>query len=505
MYPEEQLLVNRVIMIKTGAYCDQYIRPYTATVQNQQVLNLFSEVTAGGANVQPANIAAVAGQMLQPRGQVTGISPIQNGWSQSRIRFIIEAVHISRTGNRKTYLVQGYSDQPGYSQSGAIDPMMLLYMNNVVVLQEQSYVDPATGIPVRRMIDTSQVLYRAPDYQFNGMGQQMPRMQTMLPSEVVQNIGIVDMQQKIGADVMNLCGSFNESPIVKSNRTNALASRYLSKSVTAMTAAIRENTGGALIDTTNRASTFVQDAPVSQDDFITMMSNRTPFVERGYITWGELVSVFPSIDSVTMIIDRQFQNELMGSSNNVAMGAVTSMATDVTRDIRNLESWADSSRETVVANTLAFAVPAVMMECFLANLSFTITNMTLTGQPQLTITAFDTFLDGLDITPYLQRFTQVLEHEIMANVSYNNQHAYNLFMNVNILGDTYINIALNGGIAKEYLMPSFCDALAVPVVTLDALDKNALSSGILTLVTEVRENQSALGTTNFNQPYQSFL
>lgn len=493
-------LVKRVIMIKTGAYADQYIRPFTANVGDQNVLNLFVENTRGGAIIDPANIATVAGQMLQPTALVTGVAQIMGGWSESRVRFFIEAEFTTQMGVKHTYLVQGYSDRPGFTQSGAIDPQMLMFMNNVVILQEQAYIDPQTGVAARRMVDTSQVLFRQPSMTMNYFEPHAPRMQTMLPSEIIQHIGLTELQNTLNSSVISLSGALDTSPVVKSARKNAVASRYLAGSVTAVTAAVNEQGIGAppLIDLTNRASALIPEAPLSQDKFISLIGERTPFRENGYIYWGDLVNIFPSIDSVTICIDREIEQNLARANNNVQMGAITSFAMDTTRDIRNLESWSDASRETIVANTLGYAVPAVMMESFIAGVAFTATNMTPNGQPDFYIKHRDTFLDNMDITPYLQRFINVMLSEILMNISYGNLHTYNISMNVNILGDTYINISLNGGINREYLMPTFCDALTVPIVTHNPLDKDVLSKGIFDLTNAVRSNQDYLQNAQVN-------
>lgn len=494
----EQLMIKRVIMIKTGHYQPQVARPFNAVVLEAQNLKVFEQATQGGRQITPTSIASVAGQMIEPAAMSNQIINIKNGWEQERVRLIIEAQYVSPAGHTKTFLVQGYSDQPGFTQSGYIDPMMLIYMNNVLVMQDQSYIDPTTGVPVRRMIDSSQMLYKAPTYNyesFNYPGQQVNQMQTLLPSEVVQHIGVLRMTQQIGS-VADFRTSFNESPMVKSNRENALASRYLSRTVNALSNQLQnaEHGQSALLDATNAAATQIADTPIAMDNFINTIEERSPFKEQGYITWGDLVAIFPAIDSVTTIIDRSFQQQLLHQNNNAQLGAVTSMAMDSAfRDVNNLESWTSASRETVVATTLSHSIPAIMMENFLATMQFSVTNMNMTGQPQFTILQdpqsgrpmFDTFIDGMDMTRFLQRFHMTIVNEIMANISYGNQHSYMVFMNVNILGDTYIKLSLNGGPQMEYLMPSFCDALVAPVVTFNPIDKDRLSAGVLQMVNAV--------------------
>lgn len=496
----EQLFIKRVIMIKTGSYQQQVARPYNAVVLDNQNLKVFTEATQGGRTITPNSIAAVAGQMIEPVAMANQMINIKNGWQQERVRLIIEAQYISPAGYQKTFLIQGYSDHPGFTQSGYIDPSMLIYMNNVLVMQDASYVDPATGIPVRRMIDSSQMLYKVPTYDYTGFqypnqGQMHNQMQTLLPSEIVQHIGVLHMTQQVG-HVADFRTSFNESPMVKSNRENALASRYLSRTVNALANGLKNSAEGhnALLDVSNTASTLVADSPIAMDNFINTIEERSPFKEQGFITWGDLVAIFPAIDSVTTIIDRSFQQQLLSHNNNAALGAVTSMAVDSAyRDVNNLESWTSASRETVVATTLSHSVPAIMMECFLATLQFSVTNQNITGQPQFTILQdpttgrpmYDTFIDGMDMTRFLQRFHMTVVNEIMANISYGNQHSYVIFMNVNILGDTYIKLSLNGGPFMEYIMPSFCDALIAPVVTFNPIDKDRLACGIQQMVNEV--------------------
>lgn len=511
----EQLFVKRVIMIKTGHYQPQVARPYNANVLHSNNLSVFEQATQGGTRVTPTSIAAVAGQMIEPVAMSNQLINIKNGWQQERVRLIIEAQYISPAGHTKTFLIQGYSDHPGFTQAGHIDPNMLIYMNNVLVMQDQSYIDPATGVPVRRMIDSSQMLYKAPTYtydSFNYPGQQFNQMQTLLPSEVVQHIGVIKMTEKLGS-VADFRTSFNETPMVKSNRENALASRYLSRTVNALTGQLQtaENSHNAILDVTNAAATLVADSPIAMDNFINTIEERTPFKEQGFITWGDLVAVFPQIDAVTTIIDRSFQQNLLHGNHGGQVGAVTSMAADSAfRDVNNLESWTSASRETVVATTLSHSIPAIMMENFLATMQFSVTNQNMGGQPQFTILQdqqtgrpmFDTFIDGMDMTRFLHRFHTTVVNEIMANISYGNQHSYVIFMNVNILGDTYIKLSLNGGPNVEYLMPSFCDALIAPVVTFNPVDKDRLSAGLLQMVGSVTSNPII---QQYQQPYNPMM
>lgn len=512
----EQLFVKRVIMIKTGHYQPQVARPYNAVVLDNRNLKVFEQATAGGRTITPTSIASVAGQMIEPVAMSNQMINIKNGWQQERVRMILEAQYISPAGHSKTFLVQGYSDQPGFTNSGHIDPMMLLYFNNVLVMQDHSYTDPVTGMQIRRMIDSSQMLYKAPVYdysQFQYPGTQQNTMQTLLPSEVVQHIGVLEMVNKIGT-VADFRTSFNESPMVKSNRNNALASRYLSSTVNALSNSITaasQHGQSTLLDAANNAATTVADAPIAMDNFINTIEERSPFKEQGFITWHDLVAIFPTIDSVTTIIDRSFQQQLLHHNNNAQLGAVTSMAMDAQfSDIRNLESWTDASRETVVATTLSHAIPALMMENFIATIQFTVTNQNMSGAPLFTIfqdpntgrPMYDTFIDGMDMTKLLQRFHMAVINEVMANISYGNQHSYVIFMNVNILGDTYIQLTLNGGVMREYLMPSFCDALVAPVVTFNPMDKDRLSCGIQQMVNVVTSTPVTQQAHYPHQPYQ---
>ena len=49
----EQLMIKRVIMIKTGHYQAQVARPFNAVVLEAQNLKVFEQATQGGRQITP--------------------------------------------------------------------------------------------------------------------------------------------------------------------------------------------------------------------------------------------------------------------------------------------------------------------------------------------------------------------------------------------------------------------------------------------------------------------
>jgi hypothetical protein len=182
-------------------------------------------------------------------------------------------------------------------------------------------------------------------------------------------------------------------------------------------------------------------------------------------TYGELRAIDANIDNVTVV-----QMLLPTQQAEVHHAGQTA-------------EWVSTDRETVMATMLSQAVPALMMEVGLTELHILTTNRTMNSIPYTTFQHVRGFADNIDQTPFVRMFQSRFESDVLQDVSLNNLFDYAFELNVNLLGETHIRVSVQQGPTIDYVTPSFCDALMVPVITGNMSNATQLASDFESLGT----------------------
>jgi len=95
---------------------------------------------------------------------------------------------------------------------------------------------------------------------------------------------------------------------------------------------------------------------------------------------------------------------------------------------------------------------------------FKSTNRTIGGMVDTRL--FDVVgFSTMDLTPYAQNFKMRLEQEVLRDLTFGNTMDFAIEMRADLLGETWISVSINSGPQIDYVVPSFADALTVPVLT----------------------------------------
>ena len=103
------------------------------------------------------------------------------------------------------------------------------------------------------------------------------------------------------------------------------------------------------------------------------------------------------------------------------------------------------------------------------------------------------FNTGVDLSKEIQAFCFRLETELLRSLSYNNQISFVLDLTCDLLGDTSVELSINGQSPSWHVAPSFTDSLMDPVVTADYKVIHGLAKDFDTLMQEISENDSTYG------------
>lgn len=459
-------MIRKAIFVETGTYNDMALRPYQ-TNMDVNIARQFQEATDFGRSVTPDNVGSIAGNFLKPMAQAVAPVSIANGWDVPRLRFMIEVEHPSASGFASLrQIITGYTDHVGVSPSGAVNYNMRLYFNNVITLRQVQDETPY-GSQIRAQVaDASHVLTG----QFNpaAFGQADNSLYTMRPGDIFGYMAF----SYLGDEVIDTRPSFGEGPVKKSKRRHGSAPEYVSKVVEAYENTMQddESTADDFSRIMNRAKGQVSDSLVSSDPFLMEAGKQTSFSEGGSMAYGELNNMYPSLDHVAQIILAKSVVQ-SGVPQNHQRGST--------------EYWHSSNTETITATILSNSVPSLMMDLMLTRVAFMATNRTLTGDYDIRLADARSFTEGLDLSPYLQRFMARLEVEVLRGLSSNNMIDFEISMTVDVLGETHISISMAGGPKYDYVTPSFCDALMAPVLTNNNDNLRAIGNDIEQLVSNI--------------------
>ncbi len=124
---------------------------------------------------------------------------------------------------------------------------------------------------------------------------------------------------------------------------------------------------------------------------------------------------------------------------------------------------------------------------------FLSTNADTGGHVHTRIVGAKSFTTNADMSRELQALIFSLENQLLKSLSFNNQRGFQVDMVCDLLGETIVQVSLDGAAPVPYVTPSFADALMAPVVTHNYGILDGVASDFDALMTDIYENDSSYG------------
>lgn len=443
-----KMQIRRLLFLETGSYNDQMLRPYETRV-NQHDLRQMQEVTQNGARLTANALTGLAGKIMRPTAEAQGQAQIASGWGMRRFAFLLEVIDPDPFGGATVQYLTGYTNHAEISYSNQLDPNMELHFNNSISCRQTIYATPTGNVQQQRVIDTAHVMTGGytPSWGSGGMVQ---TAHTMRPMDVFDTVGA----STLGSfnDLIDTRPTYVNGALKKSKRANANAPTYLSNLLSTYrdTMITAEHETATLPNLMETAAAATQEPTITGDVFLNHLAAETRLVTGGMVTYRELCAIQPHLDSIAKVSRSRGPNLV-----------------EQPHERGQTEHWHGRGNETVMATILAHSVPAIMTELMFTRVSFKATNRTLNGQPEVLFQGLMSFAENLDMSQYAMALNQRLRLEILNDLSMRNIIDYDIVASFNLLGETRISISLQGGPMIEYCVPSFADALFVPIMTND--------------------------------------
>lgn len=486
------LVPERCIFIETSRYNDMYLRPYT-TNYDQSVERSLEHYTDGGRDMSAAALARVANTFLRPASVPVGTVGLIEGFNEKRFSIMLEVRHHNSrfTNGAQRTVVTGYTDHLGVISSGGgyiLDPEMSIFINSIYTVRD-SVINTPHGRSVQsamsRSVQLPHVSASQQDIAFSAHEQ--PTFMSR-PEDVAAHLQLLDDPTMVefnrGAGSTD-CRSMVSST-ANSRRSNNNRNHYMSTMIRGYRSAVDsiETFGDENIWDKTRSN--VREQSVTDNDFISQLMMETSFGVSSSFTYGELCGIFGSGDAFDNLVDVH----LSGKTRSELTGGVAMY--------QNIDSddLGAATNEAMAGTMVHQSIGGIMSDCLITSVSFIAHNDTLTGEVDFRITAPPrSFSEHVDIRRIIDNvFIPRVMNEIISDVSMDNQLSFSLECTFDLIYESTIQVSIDGGDPAFYIIPSFCDSLSSPVLSVDGETTQ-------TMAEDVRSMLESLGNVSNNQRF----
>jgi hypothetical protein len=447
-YSKTSISLAKLILQESGTYNPVFSRPYISHVDNTILDNLSYRLEQNqDTKLKNGALSGLSSSIVMPSPTHQGEVYIPNGWNERRIRFVLEVHCTPAVGNTMIYYFQGFTTHLGVTAQGNIDPNMDFVINSFIrVTRTQTMTQ--VGVQYRDVVtDKGQVI----NGQLISQGQNMD-VYGLRATDVYAGIqsGYLNQgfqYQQPGSTMVDTRYMHNSDAFL-SNKADAMPSHYVGNILENV---IRHQSllefGAEQQDLYSECRNSLKEATVLENPFMRCVKNVRGYGTGTTFSFGDLMKIDPNVKN------NAIYNTLQGTRQMPQMGEAGQMS-----------YWNGADRNTLVATMLGNAVPALMMDLLISKIVFRSTNQDMAGMIN-TVLIDAKSISSADMRMNYENFIYRFNTEVMYDLTFGNQDIYQLEMQADMFGDTFISLSLNGGPMVPYNTPSFCDSLMTPVIT----------------------------------------
>lgn len=444
--------IKRLYLVPTkNNYKDPYLRSYTLNATHQDLNNLeniFNQSGVGNhSRIDDMTIARNLPNIMSISGSVNGKTGIANGWGTQRLRFIME-VESDSGGVTTVSYVQGYSEYHDPSISGRIDPNMKFFINSITNVTKT--VDPMSGYPIVRPSSTFNLITDSFGGEtYAGGVESNSDLKLIRPLDIVDEIYNAEMYgNNDSITTVNFAGNYTGNTSV-SDRANNNPLKHFTKTINSfITAKSMSEMSHDTNDILRTASNTLAETNVLATPFIAALYNLTGIPTPTTFDLNMLQTFSPDLSNNTFVAEQ---------NTDIALSTNTILDSDVTEDLYK------NNIETVMATTIAQSVSGMLIENLLSVIDFSVTN--ITGMPVVGISNAQSFIEGIDLTSYINKVQTRIEYILFPEISSSNQLLVEVFVHVDVLGDANISVSVNNQPHTVFRFPAFADSLYSPIIS----------------------------------------
>lgn len=464
----QHLRILKATFFETGTTQDM-VSHAMGTHIDPNVFRLFGEKTRDGTMISQESLAGIAGQIIRPDVNNERTIHLPNGGQNVRYRFLM-TVGNPEALNSSIYYYSGYTDVVGYSQgNGVFDPHMRLYFNNVIEVNQVMKPGPNGPVPTVNVVECSHLIHpltlgaNAQAFQTTfdpngGFGiQNQPA--SLRPTDVMMQLSSQTRSNIMGAQFgENYVDARIAIDLCKSDRSNAIPSYYLDKTVDGMlygiNASANDPSSGGYTPY-DKAFGYIEEKNVFNDRFFSLLAHDFGYHQNGFISWGDMARAHSELmqrDVVFLVRRPQMQK------NDIFLA-----------DHREYDQLIGDRRpQTLLVEQIMQSLPGALIGSLISFARIHVTNMGPGGRLMVTITDPISYANLgaqylVNKIPFLE---QQLQRLVFADIGFNQYIPFDAWFTVDVFGESFVRIAFNGEhFYTPYAFATYGDASASMLVT----------------------------------------
>jgi hypothetical protein len=478
-----KITVETIVFTPTGSYNQQWRRPWTTDYNVQNAAAIHDVVAqayhqhqvakeAGKIHnetqymVNPADLAPVSASFIKPAAsaEVQAYANMKMGWNEPTGRFMM-VISVQRTQavvpNR--YVIIGYTDHAGFSQSGAIDPQMELNINTMYEIRDIE-IDRGYGTMVeQQLVSVNQVLV---DHGYQGPDE--ADTIRLRPYEVAVSLARLNDPELQGSTVhvVDTRSTQNSTPQF-SNQHHTNPNDYMANVISGLVNGrdlSRQTNRNGVTEPYHAAARQLRDASFSTDPFIMAISRNGPGHFTASFKWRDMLNIDPNAerDQVCFVQWRDRLQFIGSVGENMHTAGTTS-------------DWNGQDLATQVAVQISNMLPPLMTDLTVRKIDIFASN--LKGLPICVATGGVPVVAGINLAPQMQALGVQFEQQVVMPMTFNGGIAYEMDVRADLFGEISITLRLQGQPAYTYVQPAYCSSVMSPVLTSrrDTLDNLAVA------------------------------
>lgn len=464
--------VENIFLAETGTYNPLFSRNFemnrNAAAVGKVVNDLSNRVLESGLTVTPDLMAGLSSSLVAPSADAGSMLSIPSGWDRPRFRMrMIVRVGLP-SGMESRFEIQGYSEHKDIMQSGIPDSNMRFYINSITKIASQVGINGQSSLVSQ---GSAQILNGAISMTPTATG-----VFALRPRDVVGEIQTQYTQADAGVDYKD--GRANLSGrSAGSTRTNAIPASYLSTTLEAWMTACQQNEIVNDRGVVSNSLTMLAENFYDENPFVSAIIGKQGVGNGGWFTFNTLSALDPSFTPAKALMENRL--------NIMMHGGMT--AHDIV-SIGSGSHWNGRDIEAIWAASLAQSIPAIMSKYYIGKFGFTATNQVFGGQIVITPTMMKSSNVNAMNQIVLTAMINEIQRTILKDLSMDNLITFNLTAAIDSYGDTRIDIAIDNRPVQTFFMPTFCDAIASPMLTHDRSNLEGVAHGIESIVRTVVGN-----------------
>ena len=474
MYSTKALRIVQLLVQNTGTYNPQWQRSYISTGKGDAI-NTVAERAALSGTISPDLFTSQATQLICPNHVPEHQIQIANGWNTERLRFSLTVEHEDHIGNLIHTVYTGYSDYADLSFSHMVDPNVRFHIDNVVTLKPTIHRTGSGEFMEHRVVSMDQLVV---NNSYQGVLDTSTPVFSVTPASVFAQIQSSAYVDASGGSAVDARVQLSSTPQLV-DRGNNSSQTYCANMVETYRNVQQFNEIGQSTDTYDSCYSKLASRSAGEDKFLKWLMNNSA-KDVGY--YAQMEPTF-TLAELSRLDPAVLNTRPMRRLDGMHYAGQTS-------------DWSSADIVTQTATILAQSLPAYLSALGFMQVVFTASNrggVSVRPLDMVIVTDINGPNNHLNQSASVNAFKYRVATELLAGITHNNLLGMDIEVRVDLAGESWIAINMDGMPPGLYVAPTFASSLATPQMTLSQANLLQLGEGFDKLFETLYEYKTLRG------------